>query len=210
MTASASLPHPRRLRFPAAGLAAVAVWLGLAVVAGATGFLTRLPFPGPELISAALFAATLAAGTAVPALRAWIDALPLRVLIGINAFRLIGIIFLVLAAQGQIAPILANRAGWGDIATAALAIILVAAGEPRTPARRALVHAWNAFGLLDLVIAVGTVAWVTLHSITPGIGPLFGLPIALVPMFFVPIFLANHVFIFGRLVAAGRSPAGGR
>src|SRR2546426_8095721 len=31
--------------------------------------------------------ATVVAGTAVPALRAWIDALPLRALIGKNAFR---------------------------------------------------------------------------------------------------------------------------
>src|SRR2546426_8771200 len=47
-----------------------------------------------------------------PALRAWIDALPLRALIGINVFRFIGITFLVLAARGQIAPVFAQRAGW--------------------------------------------------------------------------------------------------
>ena len=92
----------------------------------------------------------------MPALRAWIDALPLRALIGINAFRFIGIAFLVLAARGQLAAVFAARAGWGDIATAALAIVLVAAGDPRTPTRRAVAHAWNAFGALDLVVAVAT------------------------------------------------------
>src|SRR5206468_6016109 len=56
----------------------------------------------------------------VPALRDWIGALPIRALIGINAFRFIGAWFLVIAARGELAPVFANRAGWGDIATAAL------------------------------------------------------------------------------------------
>ena len=192
-------------RLPGAALATVAAWLGLAIIAGATGFLAGLPFPGPQLIILTLLVATVVAGTAVPALRAWIDALPLRALIGINAFRFIGITFLVLAARGQIAAVFAQRAGWGDIATAALAIVLLAAGDPRTPIRRALTHAWNAFGALDLVVAVATATWVTLHAVTPGVQPVLVLPLVLIPTFFVPIFLASHVFIFRRLVALGRS-----
>src|SRR2546422_11522958 len=104
-------------RFPRAAGVAVIAWLALALVAGGTGFLVRLPFPGPQLIFLGVFAATLVAVTAVPALRAWVDALPLRALIGINAFRFVGITFLVLAARGQIAPVFAQRAGWGEIAT---------------------------------------------------------------------------------------------
>jgi len=169
MTAS-SIPMPR---LPSAAVAAAAVWFGLALLAGATGFLARLPFPGPQLIILTLVVATFAAGTLVPALRDWIGALPIRALIGINAIRFIGAWFLVIAARGELAPVFANRAGWGDIATAALALVLVAAGEPRTATHRALAHAWNAFGLLDL-----------------------------------PIFLANHVFIFRGLLAAGRSSDG--
>ena len=192
-------------RLPRAAVVAVSAWLALALLAGATGFLARLPFPGPQLIILTLLVATVAAGTAVPALRAWIDALPLRALIGINAFRFIGIAFLVLAARGQIAPVFAQRAGWGDIATAALAIVLMAAGDPRTPTRRALTHVWNAFGALDLVLAVATATWVTLHAITPGIQPMLVLPLVVIPTFLVPIFLASHVFIFRRLIALGRN-----
>ena len=192
-------------RLPWAAVVAVSAWLALALLAGATGFLARLPFPGPQLIILTLLVATVAAGTAIPALRAWIDALPLRALIGINAFRFIGITFLVLAARGQIAPVFAQRAGWGDIATATLAILLMAAGDPRTPTRRALTHVWNAFGALDLVVAVATATWVTLHAITPGIQPVLALPLVVIPTFFVPIFLASHVFIFRRLIALGRN-----
>src|SRR6266536_3519663 len=111
MTASA-IAAPR---FPRAAGVAVTAWLALA----------RLPFPGPQLIFLALFAATLVAATTVLALRAWVDALPVRTLIGINALRFIGITFLVLAARGEMAPVFAERAGWGDIATALLALGLV-------------------------------------------------------------------------------------
>lgn len=195
-------------RFPRAAGVAVIVWLALTILAGATGFLARLPFPGPQLIFLALFAATLVAATSVPAVRAWVDALPLRTLIGINALRFIGITFLVLAARGQMAAVFAARAGWGDIATAVLALILVATGEPRTPLHRALTHAWNAFGFLDLVVAVATATAVTLQGSTPGVAPVLYLPLVVIPTFFVPIFLANHVIIFRRLRAAARPTHG--
>lgn len=201
MTASAlSVP-----RFPKTAVVTVIVWLGLALLAGATGFLARLPFPGPQLIILALVTGTLVAATAAPALRAWLDALPIRTLIGINAVRFVGIIFLVLSAQGQIAAVFAARAGWGDIATAALALVLVAAGDPRTPLRRGLTHAWNAFGLLDLVVAVATATAVTLRGASPGVAPLLSLPLIVIPTFLVPILVANHVVIFRRLLAAGRA-----
>ena len=204
MTAS-TIATPRLPR--AAGIAVI-VWLALALLAGATGFLARLPFPGPQLIFFALFVATLVVATGVPAVRAWIDAVPLRTLIGINALRFIGVIFLVLAARGQIAPVVAERAGWGDIAAAALALILIAVGEPHTPPQRGLTHAWNAFGFLDLVVAVGTATAVTLQGASPGVEPLLYLPLVVVPTFLVPVFLANHVIIFRRLRAAARQTHG--
>ncbi len=114
----------------------------------------------------------------------------------------------MLAARGQIATVFAARAGWGDIATAVLALILVAAGEPRTPLQRGLVHAWNAFGFLDLVVAVATATAVTLQGTAPGVAPVLYLPLVVIPTFFVPIFLANHVVIFRRLRAASRATHG--
>src|SRR6266568_1579993 len=105
MTAS-SVPMPR---LPGAAVAVAAVWFGLALLAGATGFLARLPFPGPQLIILTLVVATFAAGTLVPALRDWIGALPIRALIGINAFRFIGAWFLVIAARAAGAHPAARR-----------------------------------------------------------------------------------------------------
>jgi hypothetical protein len=126
-------------------------------------------------------------------------------LIGINMVRFIGITFLVLAARGELAPVFADRAGWGDIAAAVLALVLVAAGEPRTRLHRGLTHAWNAFGLLDLVVAVATATAVTLRGAVPGIGPGVSFPLVIVPTFIVPILVATHVVIFRRLLALGRA-----
>jgi hypothetical protein len=196
MTASA-LPAPR---LPGAAVLVATVWLILAIAAGATGFFLRLPFPGPQLIILGLVVLTLVAGLVPSRLRAWIDVVPLRVLVGVNATRFVGIAFLVLAAQGQMNQVFADRAGWGDIATATLAIGLVVTWAPITPARRLLLHAWNALGFLDLVVAVGTATAVTLTGATPGVERLLTLPFSVVPTFLVPLFLANHVFILRRLV----------
>ena len=121
MTAS-TLPAPR---LPGAAALAATVWLILAIAAGATGFFVRLSFPGPQLIILGLVVLTLVVGLVPSRLRAWIDAIPLRVLVGVNATRFIGIAFLVLAAQGQMNQVFAERAAWGDIATAAGASLTV-------------------------------------------------------------------------------------
>jgi hypothetical protein len=120
-------------------------------------------------------------------------------LVGVNVIRFVGIAFLVLAAQGQLSPVFAGRAGWGDTAVAIGAILLVLAGTPR-----GITHVWNAFGVLDLVVAVGTATAVTLNGTIPGVASVLTLPLSLVPTFFVPLLLANHVFIFRRLLAPPR------
>lgn len=195
-------------RVPMSALVVASAWLALAALAGATGTLIRLPFPGTQLIILGLFAITLAAVTTVPALRAWVDALPTRVLIGVNGLRFVGIAFLILAAQGRLNPVFAARAGWGDIAVALVALMLFAAGDPRTRLHRGVAYVWNTVGLLDLVVAVATATAVTLRGSAPGVVPILSFPLAVVPAFFVPIFVANHVLIFRRLLAAGRADRG--
>ncbi len=201
MTASTAPAAPAvfTTRLPGTAAAAAVVWLVLAVIAGASGFLVRLPFPGPQVIILSLVAITVSAGLASGSLRAWIDSIPLRVLVGVNGIRFIGIAFLVVAAQGQLDPVVAARAGWGDIAVATAAIILAWAGTPRL-----LTLLWNGLGVLDLVVAVGTATAIALNGTTPGVTALFTVPLSLIPTFFVPLFLANHVFIFRRLLAPPR------
>ena len=197
MTAS-TLATPR---LPPVASVALAAWLGLVLLGGATGFFAGLPFPGTQVIILGLVVATIVAGFAVPALRAWIDGLPLRALISINVFRMVGFVFLAYAARGQLAQVFADRAGWGDIAVGALALGLVAAGEPRTALHRGLTYAWNALGTLDLVTALVTATFVTIRGVTPGVQALLTLPLVVIPAFLVPIYFAAHVLIFRRLVS---------
>ena len=104
----------------------------------------------------------------------------------------------MLAAQGRLNPIFAARAGWGDITVALGAVVLFFVSERR------LLLSWNALGLLDLVVAVGTATVVTVQAATPGVEPLLTFPLSLVPTFAVPLFFANHVFIFRRLLRNAR------
>jgi hypothetical protein len=202
MTASTSSAPPPRL--PGSAALVAAIWFVLAALAGATGLLVRAPFPLPQLTIVALVVLTISVATGRSRVRAWIDGLSLRALMAIHGVRFVGIVFLMLAARGELAQVFADRAGWGDIATAAVALALVGLGDPVTPGRRALIHVWNVFGFLDLLIAVGTATWVTLRGITPGVTPLLSLPLSVVPLFFVPILMAGHVIIYRRLVARGR------
>lgn len=190
-------------RLPGGALVTTLIWVALAVLAGVTGALTHLPFPIPQTLILALVVATIVVTHAAASVRAWIEALPLRTLVGIHALRFVGIVFLVLAARGQLAQLFASRAGWGDIAVAALALVLLASGEPRTTSHRAFYQLWNLLGAADLIVAVGTAAWVGSRGLEPGVEPLFAAPLSLVPLFFVPVFLAAHVFIFRRLREQG-------
>ena len=186
---------------------AVLAWLALAVVVAASGRLATVPFPGPQVVIVALVALLLFVGTRVASVRAWIDALPLRALVGMHISRFIGLAFLLYAARGQLSPVFAERAGIGDIVSAIGALALVLSGEPRTARHRAFYGVWNVVGLLDFVVVVVTAAWVGLQGTTPGVVPLVHLPLSLLPTFAVPILVASHVFIFRRLGALAREQA---
>jgi hypothetical protein len=179
-------------------------WLAVAVVVAASGRLAAIPFPGPQLVLVGLAALVLFLGTRVGSVRAWVEHVPLRVLVGVHVVRLVGFAFLALSGRGLLSPVFAERAGWGDIVTALGAAALVLSGDPRTPRHRALYFIWNTFGLLDFVNVVGTAAWIGMRGIEPGLAPLVRLPFSLLPTFFVPILMASHVFVYRGLLAMKR------
>jgi hypothetical protein len=174
------------------------VWLAAATVVGLTGVLGAFRV-GPQLLALTLTIAAVYVSSRVSAVRQSVDAIPLQALIGLHAFRFIGFAFLVLAARGDLSPLFAERAGWGDITAAALAVGLLLIGLTRVP-RRAIL-AWNILGMVDLIVAVGTAAFVVVRGDVPGMQPLLGLPLILVPIFGVPLLFATHVALFRRLRA---------
>ena len=176
------------------------IWLVAAIAAGATGVFARLAFPAPQLIILALVAGAIVATTAISPVRAWVDALSWRTLVGFHGIRLIGAVFVWLGARGVLAPMFARRAGWGDIVAALIALAFAAFAVAPARARWAY-NAWNLFGLLDLTVAVSTATWVVQQGLVPGVEPLFRLPLVLVPLFFVPMLAATHIVLFRRINA---------
>ena len=77
-------------------------------------------------------------------------------LVGIQLYRALGVIFLILYASGRLPGLFAWPAGVGDILVGVLAPV-VALAYARAPRENGdLVAAWNVFGILDLAVAVGT------------------------------------------------------
>jgi len=180
------------------------VWLAAAITIGATGLLARFPPPGPQVVILGLTLAAVVVSTWNRAVRTWVDSLPLRWLVGVHGVRVIGVVFLFLAAAGTLSPLFAARAGWGDIAAAVGALVLVSTGVPRSPLHRWAYLGWNAFGLIDLAVAVGTATIVVMRQDVPGMDPMLRLPMSLVPTLLVPLMVASHVALFRRLLVRER------
>lgn len=133
-----------------------------------------------------------------PLLRRTIEIIPNRWLVGVQVYRVLGVIFLVLYAGGYLPGLFALPAGLGDMLVGILAPFLAAsfAGSPEGSARR--VRLWNLLGIADLVIAV-TMGFLT--SPSPLQVASFGhpsqligmFPLVLIPVFAVPLSVLLHV-----------------
>ena len=175
------------------------VWLGAATLIGASGALATMR-GGPLVLGIILTMIAIAATTQFTNVRSAVDAIPLRILIGIHALRFIGIAFLVLSARGELSPVFGQRAGWGDVVVAAIAVVLAVIGVRANGLRRRAVLAWNTLGMLDLLLAVVTAGVIIARGDSPGMEPLLRLPLILVPIFAVPVLLTTHVAVFRRLL----------
>ena len=179
-------------------------WVSLAVAIAASGKLADLP------VLLGMFALPLVAvavlSIASPAVRANLIAIPTAVVIGLNGFRVLGVMFLILASVGRLGGPFPYLAGIGDILTGILAVrvaVLVARGA----LPNARVIAWNAFGMLDLIVAV-TLAVLSrngspIQLIHAGAGSaaITSLPWALIPIVLVPLYLIGHVIVFTQVRA---------
>jgi hypothetical protein len=196
-------------------LAAIAGgWVGLASALATAGKLAFVP-ENPVPLVGILFALPLLVvgmlALSSEKTRAALLAVPMQVLIGVNSLRLLGVLFLALAAVGRLSGPFPYFAGIGDIITGAIAIPLalnVARSEQLPPAR--VVRQWNIFGALDLVVAVGlgivSAGGSPVQLIHAGAGSeaMQYLPYSLVPTVLVPFYLITHGIIAAQLAAAGR------
>ena len=162
--------------------------------------------PALGLVVVLPIAALVCAYFALPSVRKAMAATPLPALIGLNAIRLLGFIFILLYAEGRLPAPFAPTAGWGDVFIGATALPLAWAVWRFAGRARPLAFAWNALGIADLATAL------TLGPLSapgplqvfvgpPDSSPMTSLPWLIIPGFLVPCFVFLHVVIFTRLLS---------
>ncbi len=190
--------------------ATVGLWVGAQVALTEAGvYASPVPYVG-----LAVLLPILAAGVALrtAAGRRALLAVPMSMLVGLNIARVFGAFFLLLAADGRLAGPFPQSAGWGDVITGLAAIPLALLILKRQTAPLAT-GGWNAFGALDLIIAVIlgvlTASGSPLQLIDAGVGSaaVVSLPWILIPSVLVPFYLITHWVIFLQLREASIAPA---
>jgi len=120
-----------------------------------------------------------------------------------HTLRVVGVLFLIVMAQGHLPAVFALPAGLGDIAIG-VAAPFVARRLARGTGRAGAVR-FNLLGILDLIVA-GSIGFLLfrLIEVTPSTAPLFVLPLALIPTVPVPLALALHIVSLRRLGTAAK------
>lgn len=176
-------------------------WVGLSLglaAAGALTFSQRQPIPLVGVFFVLPLVAFAVCWVVVSRFREAVLALPPSLLIGLNSFRVVGVLFLFLEHFGRLSGPFPVSAGWGDIITGALALP-IACALAHVP--KWAIFCWNAFGALDLIVAVGlglaSANNSPLQMIHAGAGSeaMQHLPFSLVPTVLVPFYLMTHFVV---------------
>ena len=138
-----------------------------------------------------------------PAFRAFLEAIPLPTLIGIQAYRLAGVVFLWMYAEGLMPPEIGLVAGYADAFIGITALPLAWAVAKNIVGFRWLAIGWNLVGIADFLIAVSMVSlsFIGVLALQPdpvGIGLH---PLALISLFQLPLSIAVHLLALRRLMS---------
>ncbi len=195
---------------------ALAAWAVLATVLAYRGSFQQSGAGGVPPVGVALGAALLvlaACLSASPTLRGLLS--NQRDLTLLNMWRLVGIVFLALAAQGQMPALWALPAGIGDILVGVFAPWV--ARQLDGPKGRSRAILFNLLGMLDLVVAIGLGIMTSpgptqVFHTTPTSELATRFPFALVPTFLVPLAMTIHVISLWQLLGTtwARRPEGRR
>jgi hypothetical protein len=171
------------------------------VLLGASGGFVSAPGEPPWAIAIG-FAAPIASFFALlwlsRSMREFVMAIDLRLILGIQAWRFAGLGFLALYTYKVLPGAFALPAGLGDIAIGSTApwLMMALIHRPGFAASNTF-RVWNALGILDLIVAIGTGALSS--ALAAGVtgeittSPMAQLPLVLIPAFLVPIFVMLHV-----------------
>jgi hypothetical protein len=202
----AGLAPEDRIRNVVATAAVLLAWQATTMGLAKAGFFAL----GPDALGIQMaFAIVLPAIAGVawinasPTMTRIVDAVPLGALVGVQVYRVIGALFVVLWLGGHLPGVFAQPAGFGDIAIG-LAAPIVGWMAWRDGRGRSGAAVWNILGVADLVVAVSTGflsspgALQMLALETPNL-LIARYPLALVPLYAVPVSLVLHALVWQRL-----------
>jgi hypothetical protein len=179
----------RQLRWIIGSALVAAAWLVGVFLLGAAG--NKVLLPRMALVATLLLGYLLLLS---PTFRSIVSAVPQHWLIGIQAFRILGGVWLVRYFAGQLPGLFALPAGIGDVATGLLAPFVAYAWYSGKPYAPGVAIAWTLFGMADLVVAV------VLAGLTNGGAGGIVFPIVLIPAYGVPrAFLIHSYSLIGLL-----------
>lgn len=189
-----------------------ALWLALAFTLSARGFFAG---SGSSIPSIAWALVPLVAGylgyLMLRPARAVVDQIPLQWVIGLQFYRVLGIVFLVEWMLGGVPGAFALPAGIGDVVVGLTAPFVAARIREGAPGAREAAIRWNVLGIADLVVAVtlgvlttpGPLQQLALGASNVG---LITLPLVLIPTIGVPFALLLHLIGLHRLIGRGQQP----
>jgi hypothetical protein len=144
-------------------------------------------------------------------LRRIVEAIPQHWLVGVQLYRTLGLIFLVLYAVGRLPAAFALPAGVGDVCVGLLAPLVALAQIRKSPYANSLLRAWNLLGLADLVVAL-TTGFLTSPSPLQRFAfdapntLISQYPLVMVPVFLVPIAILLHLASLQKLHQTEAAP----
>ncbi len=128
-----------------------------------------------------------------------VAAIPQPWLIGVQTFRVLGGIFLIRYAQGDLSAVFAIPAGVGDLLTGICAPFVAYWWYTGKPYARRAAIVWNLFGMADLINAVA------IGALLGGSGIVF--PIVMIPIYAVPRAFLIHSYSLLGIVWKTSQPA---
>lgn len=207
----AAWPQPDQAQALWSISALLVAWFVVAAATSIVGYYR--PSSGPPTIQYGLMTPIVIGVLAFfswPLLRRIVASVPNTWLVGVQFYRALGVIFVVLYAGGHLPGIFALPAGLGDTLVGILAPFAAVslARSPKTSANRA--RLWNLLGIADLIIAV-TLGFLTspsplqMFAFDRPSGLIAMFPLSLIPVYAVPLSILLHLASLQKLRQEQRS-----
>ena len=176
----------------------ILIWYVLAILAGGSGFTSRMAPPLPQIVLFGLVVLLSLLYLLFHNFRMWILSVNIKLLVVVHLTRFIGFYFLYLYSQNLLPYDFAVLGGWGDIIVASCALLVILLAPLAGKSGWLIYFVWNLIGLIDILFVIATAA--RLAAMDPrSMSELLELPLSLLPTFLVPIIIFTHIMIFIRL-----------